>query len=65
MRLQLDDTFVKDNSLSPLLNVGEVRKGKGRDWYGFTLNGTFDRIQFKGSAAASQGNKEAPAQPEE
>lgn len=64
MRLQLDDTFVKDNSLSPLLNVGEVRKGKGRDWYGFTLNGTFDRIQFKGSAAASQGNKEAPTEPE-
>jgi len=60
MRLQLDDSFVKDNSLAPLLNVAEFRKGKGRDWYGFVMNGTFEKLQFKGSAAASTGRKEAP-----
>lgn len=59
MRLQLDDSFVKDNSLAPLLNVAEFRKGKGKEWYGFVLNGTFDRVQFKGSAAASNGRTEA------
>lgn len=59
MRLQLDDSFVKDNSLAPLLNVAEFRKGKGKEWYGFVLNGTFDRIQFKGSAAASNGRSAA------
>lgn len=60
MRLQLDNSFVEDNSIAPLLNVAEFRKGKGRDWYGFVMNGTFDRLQFKGSAAASAGQKDAP-----
>ena len=61
LRLQLDDQFVKKNNIAPLLNVNEFRKGKARDWYGFTLGGTFDRIQFKGSAASAAGPSKAPA----
>lgn len=58
MRLQLDDTFVKKNDLAPLLNVNEFRKGKGKEWYGFSLTGSVDRIQFKGSSAAANGPKD-------
>jgi len=58
MRTQLDETFVKKNSIAPFLNVNEVRKGKNRDWYGFTISGIVDRIQFKGSTDAATGPKE-------
>lgn len=63
LRMQLDDQFVKKNNLAPLLNVGEVRKGKANDWYGFALLGTFDRLQFKGSAAAAAGESSKAAAP--
>lgn len=55
MRLQLDDTFVKKNNLAPLLNVNEFRKGKAKDWYGFALTGSVEKIQFKGSPTAANG----------
>ncbi len=60
MRLQLDEGFVKKNSLGPLLNVNEVRKGKLRDWYGFTFLGSIAKIRFKGSTAAAKGAATAP-----
>ncbi len=65
MRTQLDETFVKKNSIAPFLNVNEVRKGKNRDWYGFAITGIVDKIQFKGSTDAAAGPKEKPAAKEQ
>lgn len=55
LRLQFDEGFVKKNSLAPLLNVKQFRRGQNKDWYGFVLYGTLGKIQFKGSTQAAQG----------
>lgn len=55
MRMQLDEGFVKKNSLGPLLNVAEIRKGKNKDWFGLRLYGTLKNIRFKGSPASAAG----------
>ncbi len=60
LRLQFDEGFVKKNSLAPLLNVKQFRRGQNKDWYGFVLYGTLGRVQFKGSTQAAQGPKEKP-----
>lgn len=68
MRLQLDETFVKENSLAPLLNVSEVRKGKNKEWFGFQISGRASNMQFRGrpdSAAGPKADKEkSPAEDE-
>ncbi len=59
MRMQFDENFVKKNSLGPLLNVAEVRKGKNKDWFGLRLYGTLKNIRFKGAPAAAAGPTQA------
>lgn len=60
MRMQFDETFVKKNSLAPLLNVSEVRKGKNKEWYGFQIGGRSSNIQFRGRPASASGPKAEP-----
>lgn len=55
MRMQFDENFVKKNSLGPLLNVSEIRKGKNKDWFGLRLYGTLKNIRFKGSPSSAAG----------
>ena len=55
MRLQLDENFVTKNSLGPLLNVAEVRRGKNKDWFGFHLYGRLKSLKFKGSPKSAAG----------
>lgn len=55
MRLQLDENFVTKNSLGPLLNVAEVRRGKNKDWFGFHLYGRLKNLKFKGSPKSAAG----------
>ncbi len=60
MRLQLDQTFVKKNKLSAVLNIAQFRKGKNKDWYGFTISGRMSKTKFKGSPTAAKGKKKDP-----
>ena len=55
MRMQLDENFVSKNSLGPLLNVAEVRRGKNQDWFGFHLYGRISNLKFKGSPKSAAG----------
>ncbi len=55
MRIQLDDTFVKKNKLSAVLNIAQFRRGKNKDWYGFTISGRIPKTKFKGSPKAAKG----------
>jgi type II secretion system protein N len=65
MRMQFDETFVKKNSLAPLLNVSEVAKGKNKQWYGFQITGRTSNVQFRGRPASAAGPKaEPPKAPE-
>ncbi len=61
MRMQFDETFVKKNSLAPLLNVSEVRKGKNKEWYGFQISGRTANVQFRGRPASAAGPSAEPA----
>jgi type II secretion system protein N len=63
MRIQFDETFVKKNSLAPLLNVSEVRKGKNKQWYGFQISGRSANIQFRGRPASAAGPTAEPKKP--
>ncbi len=60
MRIQLDDTFVKKNKLTSVLNIAQFRKGKNKDWYGFTISGRLNKTKFKGSPTAAKGAKADP-----
>lgn len=60
MRIQLDDTFVKKNKLSAVLNIAQFRTGKNKDWYGFTISGRLNKTKFKGSPTAAKGAKIDP-----
>ncbi len=56
LRLQFDEGFVKENSLTPLLNLQLFRSGKSSDnWYGITLKGTLSKLRPKGSVLAARG----------
>jgi type II secretion system protein N len=56
MRLQFDAEFVKENSLSPVLNIQLFRSGKSSDdWYGIAFTGLIGKMKPKGSVAAARG----------
>lgn len=65
LRMQLDETFVRENNLTSMLSVNEVRSGKYREWYGFTVRGRMDRIQFRGNPQAARGPQEETPPAEE
>ena len=56
MRLHFDAEFVKENSLSPVLNIQLFRSGKSSDdWYGIAFTGLIGKMKPKGSVAAARG----------
>lgn len=56
MRLQFDAEFVKENSLSPVLNIQLFRSGKSSDdWYGMVFKGVIGKMKPKGSVVAARG----------
>lgn len=56
MRLQFDATFVKENSLSPVLNMQIFRSGKSSDdWYGMSFKGPISKLRPRGSVIAARG----------
>jgi type II secretion system protein N len=59
MRMQLSQDYVTENSLGFLLNMQEFRDGHFENWYGFTLERTFQNL--RGSTEAARGPSARPA----
>ena len=56
MRMQFDKRFVKENSLTPILQIKQLRSGKSADdWYGLSLRGALARAKPSGSMRAAKG----------
>lgn len=70
MRLKFDETFVKENSLGPILNIQIFRAGKSADnWFGLSFKGPVGKLKPRGSMRAARGpsaggaDKDAAAKP--
>lgn len=56
MRLKFDETFVKENSLGPILNIQIFRSGKSADnWFGLSFKGPVSKLKPRGSMRAARG----------